>query len=192
MGDERHISEVKPVKESCWCLISTHLADNRPFSDPKHHFQNDRSLNLMGVWSSDLYRCKADGLYFHSHNFVFVTETFFCAKNWENENVWLKFWTWISFWYTIVDNLGKINRDVEIPIARRRFFSKVNYFDSTLKFWRPSAMSRCSSHHVILVCGGCLGKLSRWSSHKNSVFFSPKFSHVSVNPLYITDRSRYQ
>ena len=90
---------------------------HRPFSDSTFHFQNNRSLNLLGVRSSDRYRCEADGLYFHFCNFVFVTEPFFCTKNWGNQTCLTKIWTWISFWYTIVNDLCKIYRDLEIYLS---------------------------------------------------------------------------
>ena len=131
---------------------------HRPFSDSNFHFQNNRSLNLLGVWSSERYRCKADGLYFHFCNFVFVTETFFCAKNWGNQTCLTKSDTRLSTIYARYIAIWRYS-------FRGYSFRGDDFFESKLlslnclKFWRSSATSWCRlwNLQILLQCGGCYG-----------------------------------
>ena len=95
-GNERatvKISDSETDVEIIWELTATAIylfwqdGEYRSFSDTGRDFQTNRSRNLLGVWSSDRYRCKAGGLYFHFSDFVFLTEFVFLKKNQENDEI---------------------------------------------------------------------------------------------------------
>ena len=75
------------VSGTCHCSSFSTFLHYRSFSKSEVQLQSNRSRSLLGVGSSDRYRCKADGLYFRFSNFVLPTDFLFCMKKQENGKI---------------------------------------------------------------------------------------------------------